>query len=169
MRECFIQINKMDISKLLEEARADPTLLSKIDVESLLDSIESIKNDFLENQTLDTISTALFESLKTRLYENRLISREQLEDYCNKLTDYRYVSELHVLHRGKYVRWIRLDSPEKMTVGGIVVDIKFGNDGANILCRLSSGRFVQYRFDRCLTYQKLTDEERLILMLYEQT
>lgn len=158
----------MDISQLLEEARADPTLLSQINVEELLDSIESVKNDFLENQTLDSIANAVFESLKTGLFNCRLIGRAQLEDYCQKLVGYRYVSELHVLHKGKYVRWIRMDSPQKMTVGGIVVDIKFGDDGANILCRLSSGRFVQYRFDRCLTYQKLTDEEQLILMVYEQ-
>jgi hypothetical protein len=155
----------MDVSKLLEDARADPNLLSQIDVESLL--LDSVKHDFLEAHTLDSIALDVVDSLKS-LYKTRAIGRELLEEYCKKLIGYRYVDELHLLHKGKYVRWIRFDSPLTMSVGGVVVDIKFGDEGVNILCRLSSGRFIQYRFDRCMTYQKLSDEEQLILLLNEQ-
>lgn len=155
----------MDISKLLEEARDDPNLLSSVNVDSLL--LDSVKHDFLENQTLDTIAHNVVESLKS-LMHRKLIGRAQLEEYCQKLMGYRFVDELHLLHKGKYVRWIRIDNPSAMPVGGIVVDIKFGDEGVNVLCRLSSGRFIQYRFDRCLTYQKLTDEEQLILLINEQ-
>jgi hypothetical protein len=28
-------------------------------------------------------------------------------------------------------------------------------------------RFIQYRFDECLTFQKLSSEEELLLMAYE--
>lgn len=152
----------MDVSKLLEDARSDPNLLSKIDIQSLL--MDSVKHDFLESHTLDTIAHDVIDSLKS-LSQRRLIGRALLEEYCKKLMGYRYVDELHLLHKGKYVRWIRLDSPLTMSVGGVVVDIKFGDEGVNILCRLSSGRFIQYRFDRCMTYQKLSDEEQLILLL----
>lgn len=150
-----------DISKIINESREDPSLFSRIDVDELLESLESDKNDFLENQTIDIISERVFNSLKSLPIDSGLLS-----EYCRKLVGYRHVDELHILHKGKYVRWIRLDDPTQLMNGGVVVDIKFGDTGANIMVRLASGRFMQYRFDKCLTYQKLTDEEQLILMLY---
>ena len=152
-----------DISKLINESREDPTIFSKIDVDELLDSLESDKNDFLENQTIDSISEHVFNSLKRLRIDPSILS-----DYCKKLVGYRHVDELHLLHKGKYVRWLRLEDPTKLMNGGIVVDIKFGDSGANVMIRLTSGKFLQYRFDKCLTYQKLTEEEQLILTLYSQ-
>ncbi len=150
----------MNISELIKEAQQDPTLLSQINTIELLKSLESVKNDFLENETVDTISKNVFDSL-VRLN----VSEELLEDYCHKLSGYRFVDELHLLHRGKYVRWIRHNSPEKLMKGAVVVDVQIGDFGANILCRLMTGDFLKYRFDKCNTYQKLSDEEQLILMI----
>jgi len=154
----------MDIAKLIEEARADPRLLATINVEEILqlraNGVESTKYDFLENQTFESISQSVFESLK-RLS----ISRHILMDHCKKLVGYRFVDELHLLHKGKYVRWIRHDDPGKIMRGGVIVDVQFGDLGANVLCRLTTGHFLRYRFDKCNTYQKLTEEEQLYLMV----
>lgn len=152
-----------NLAQLIAEAREDPSLLSSIDIDNILDSLETTKTDFLEGQTLDSIAKNVIDALKTLS-----INRTLLTEYCGKLATYRYVDELHVLHKGKYVRWIRQDDPSKLQVGGIVVDIRFGDETAYIVCRLSSGRFLQYRFDRCMTFQKLTEDEQLILTLYEQ-
>ena len=150
------------ISKLMEDAREDPDLFSKIDVDALLIELESAKNDFLEGHTFDSIAKDLVDSMK-----NESITRPCINEFSQKLTGYRFVGELHVLHKGKYVRWIRKSDKTKLMRGGVVVDIKFGNEGVNVLCRSPSGRFIQYRFDLCLTYQKLTDDEQLILMIYD--
>lgn len=147
----------MEFAELIREARYDPELLSKIDTAKLL---ESVKHDFLENQTLDSISANLFDSLR-----QLPIDRPTLDIHCKKLVGYRFVDELHLLHKGKYVRWIRHDSPDKLTKGAVVVDVQFGDLGAYVLCRLVTGEFLKYRFDTCNTYQKLSDEEQLILML----
>ena len=157
------QFNRMNIANIIKEAREDPDLFSKIDTEKLLESLESVKNDFLENQTIDSISSDVFDSL-VRLQ----LDKTTLQTHCEKLVGYRYVDELHLLHKGKYVRWIRHDMPEKMARGAVVVDIQFGDLGANIVCRLVSGDFLKYRFDKCNTYQKLTDEEQLILTIYDK-
>ena len=150
----------MTLSEILAEAREDPDLFSKIDVPALLEKLECAKNDFLEGQTFDSIIKDVVDSLKQERLPIPLI-----REFCGKLTNYRFVGELHLLHRGKYVRWIRKSDPDKLAKGGVVVDIKFGKDGANVLCRSSSGRFTQYRFDLCLTYQKLSDDEQLILLM----
>ena len=152
----------MNVADIIKEAREDPDLLSKIDTAKLLESLDSVKNDFLKNHTIDSISTNVFESLA-----QLRIDKEIMKGHCDKLIGYRYVDELHLLHKGKYVRWIRHDMPEKITKGAVVVDIQFGDFGANILCRLVTGDYLKYRFDKCNTYQKLTDDEQLILTLYD--
>jgi hypothetical protein len=155
----------IDVSRIINEARIDPELFSKIDVDTLLDSLESTQNDFLEGHTIDSVAENVFHSLK----QLEFVDDALLAEHCRKLVGYHHVDELHVLHKGKYVRWIRKDTPTpQLMAGGIVVDVKFGDAGVNVLVRTTSGRFTQYRFDKCLTYQKLTDEEQLILMLYER-
>jgi len=154
----------MDIASLIKEARRDPALLSSIDINKLLQEqeVDSLKYDFLGNQSVESISENVFDSIKRLPIDKNIIAT-----HCEKLVGYRFVDELHLLHKGKYVRWIRHDEPDKMMKGAVVVDVQFGDFGANVLCRLMTGQFLRYRFDKCNTYQKLTDEEQLILMVYE--
>jgi len=151
----------MNIADFIKEAREDPKLLSKINTTELL---RSVKTDFLENQTIESISANIFDSFN-HLPLNKENDKEIIASHYKRLIGYRFVDELHLLHKGKYVRWIRHDAPEKLMKGAVVVDIQFGDFGANILCRLMTGDFLRYRFDKCNTYQKLTDEEQLLLML----
>jgi len=133
------------------------------------DPDESIELPF-ENQTLMTIHEGVYISLI-----DSGIFRENdsllIEFMCSKLAGYRYVDEIYQLHRGKHIRWIRkhfpttLESPNnvpKLTIGGIVVDIKIMDTGVHILCKVGS-RYIQYKFDDCLTYQKLSTDEMMFL------
>ena len=94
--------------------------------------------------------------------------REIQQNICLKLVGYRMVDELHELHKGKHVRWVRRGT-NKLTNGGIVVDIKFLDTGTHILCKNSMNRFIQYKYDECVTFQKMSSTEMLILMAYEHT
>lgn len=142
--------------ELFKQAQSDPSLLANID--GLLDSLESPNTDYLEGKTLKSVNQDVFDSL------DGIASRES---HCQKLVGYRFVDEIYQLHKGKHVRWIRVENPAKLMVGGILVDIRFTDNGVNLLCRLHTGRFTQYRFDQCLTYQKLSEEEQMILVLSE--
>jgi hypothetical protein len=85
-----------------------------------------------------------------------------------KLHEYRFVDEIYELHRGKHVRWIRKsDISHGLKLGGIVVDIKFLDNGTQILVRnrYSGNKMIQYKFDDVLTFQKLSYDEQLILSL----
>jgi hypothetical protein len=146
------------LKDLFEQAQSDDSLASSIDIDRLLTSLETRNTDYLEGQTLRSINQDVFESLAGIATRNA---------HCQKLVGYRFVDEIYQLHKGKHVRWIRTEYPEKLMVGGILVDIRFTDNGVNLLCRLHSGRFTQYRFDQCLTYQKLSDEEQMILALCE--
>jgi hypothetical protein len=177
-------MNGEEINEIFERAKKDPSLFSTMDIENLLETIENEKNDYLENKTMSDIANIIMEQLD----ELRLGSRE-VECIYGKLIGYRFVDEIHELHKGKHVRWIRKRGTNnirsvngqlgnvkltngqlgnvKLTNGGIVVDIKFLDTGVQVLCLNSQQRFIQYKFDDCLTFQKLSTEEQLILMAYE--
>ena len=155
-------MEKQDIEKIFEDAKQDPELLSTIDIDGLLDGLENKHNDYLRDKSLDSITETVYNTI------NMLnIEKDLRIDYCNRLLEYRFVDELNELHKGKHVRWVRNDN-KKLTTGGIVTDIKFTDNGTQILCMNSSKRFVQYKWDECITFQKLTTEEQLILMAYNE-
>ena len=161
-------MNGEEIADIFKQAKRDPSLFSTMDIENLLATIENEKNDYLENKTTGHIASTIMEEL-----EGLGLTEEEIEPIYIKLLGYRFVDEIHELHKGKNVRWIRRPTngqgtnQVRLTNGGIVVDIKFLDAGVQVLCLNSQQRFIQYKFDECLTFQKLSPEEQLILMAYE--
>jgi len=154
---------EFDINQIFEDALKDPSLFSRIDIDNLLDTIETEKNDYLDNKTIQSVSDDIVEKVSEQIQ-----NIEDITEICKKLMGYRVVDEVHELHKGKHVRWLRSGS-NKLTTGGIVVDIKFMDNGIQVLCKNSMNRFVQYKFDECITFQKLSLEEQVILMAYKYT
>lgn len=162
-RVYLIMDEKINVREIFESAKKDPELFSTLDIENILTSIENDKNDYLENKTMDDITNDIYEKINDLLTE-----RTNKETLCEKLIGYRYVDEIHELFKGRYVRWIRLNnSKPQLTNGGILVNVKFTNDGIQLMCKNNMNRFIQYKFDECLTFQKLSTEEQLLLMAYE--
>lgn len=138
----------------------------QISAEQIEEWVKEIKESaselphYLDNKTLDTILQEKANALKKHYIPKFLLE---------KIEDYRYVDEINELFRGKYVRWIRLDMKTPfLTNGGIVMDIQFLDNGIQVLCRNGVNRFIKYKFDECLTFQKLTDEELLLLSVKSQ-
>jgi len=90
------------------------------------------------------------------------ISEIEKKKICSKLTEYQYISEIYNLKLGRYLRWIRTGT-NTITNGGIMVDIKFTDTGIHILCKNNRNQFIRYKFDDCITFQKISDEEFLVL------
>lgn len=160
----YNNMDKNEIHELFENALKDPELFSTLDIENLLENIENDKHDYLEDKTFSDINNEIYEKIKTLDTD----TATKLNT-CKKLIGYRYVDELHELHKGKHVRWIRMTTlDKKLTNGGLVTDIKFLDNGTHVLCMNSLNRFIQYKFDDCITFQKLSTEEQFILMAYEK-
>jgi hypothetical protein len=152
-----------DINNIIASIKKDQTLNSTIDVERLLELNESIEYDYLEGETLAKISTDIFEAVKQQ------VSPDIVQEICKKLIGFIYVYEIKKLHKGRHIRWIRNSSENNkkpLTNGGIVVDIKNLDGGTQILCK-NKNRFIQYKFDECITFQKLSVDEQLILSCNE--
>jgi hypothetical protein len=138
-------------------------------------SIETVPS-YLEGQTIESIQRDVYVSLCENIPDHyETDTKAHIELVYTKLAGYRYVDEIYKLQRGKHIRWIRLykntlennqyDIP-KLTSGGIVVDIKIMDTGVHILCKTGS-RYTQYKFDECLTYQKLSTDELLLFTAYD--
>ena len=147
------------MNQLIENERNNPELQSTIDVKTILESAENVDNNYIGDHSLSTISKEVVEILQQ---EN--IERELLYKYCDSLLHYRLIEQIYQIHKGKHIRWIR---NKKLTNGGIVVDVKFLDTGTHILCK-NQNRFIQYKFDDCITFQKLTTDELLILQIKDK-
>ena len=129
---------------------------SSVDVETLLENHKL--NSVLTRDLLKDLSEEIVDSMKS-IY----LPRDVMTEYCSKLVEYRFIDQIFQLQKGKHIRWIRKDFIKpNLTNGGIVMDIKFTNKGVSILCK-SRDRFLQYNFDDCLTYQKLSPDELMMI------
>lgn len=150
------------INKTFADALKDKSLLSTLNVDELIEKSNSEAMDFLKDKTADD----LFIEIQIAISELDINDKTK-QSFYNKLVEYRVIGNIYELHKGKYIRWIRNGSPDKITNGAIVAEIKFCDNGTHIVCRTAQNRIFQIKYDDCLIFQKLTNGEQLILMAYE--
>ena len=102
---------------------------------------------------------------KNDVLQKLQLSSQALKDIHKKLKSYRYVEDVTDINYGSYVRWIKLTNPEsvKLSNGGILIDIKITDSGLQLLCKNNMNRVMQIKLDECLVFQKLTEQEKIIL------
>ena len=153
-------MENLDINEIFENVMSDPTILSKLDIDKLLDTLENDRNDYLENKTVETVTKEIYNKI------NGLdLKMEEKRHYCELLSEYRLVNDIHELHKGKQIKWVR-PTTNKLVGGGIVVNIKFLDNGTHVLVKTPGNKFIQIKFDDCWIFQKMTVNEHLILMAY---
>jgi hypothetical protein len=132
-------------------------------VDDLLDALENDSNSSIINLTSRKIKEH-----KNNVLQQIQLPRKKLKLYHKKLKDYRYCSDLKDIQYGFYIRWIPLKDPENMnlTNGAIICDVKLVNDQLHVLCK-NRGRMMQIKFDEVLIFQKLSDQERVILSILD--
>ena len=144
------------VKDLIDSEKNNPDLESTLDVPALLAAAENVSSDFLNTHSLSTISQDNLNAI-----QSTGIIGEQLQNITNKLVEFYHIDYIYQIHKGKHVRWLRNG---RLTNGGIVVDIKFLDTGTHILCKCRQ-RFIQYKFDECITFQRLSTDEMMILQL----
>jgi hypothetical protein len=152
-------MNINEIRNIFAEASNDLDLKNTIDIDAILERTDM---DHFGDKRLKDLCIDIRDALND-------LNIEEFEktEICKKLAEYRLVDEIYKLHKGKHVRWIR-EPGTNLTNGGIVVDIKFLDNGIHVVCK-NKNRFIQYKFDECITFQKLSADEQLILSCYEFT
>ena len=103
--------------------------------------------------------------MKNNILQKLQLSGEILKEFHKKLKCYKYVDELNDINYGCYIRWISLKNPEKiyLTNGGIICDIKILENGIHIMVKNNMNRIIQIKLDENIIFQKLTEQEIIIL------
>ena len=130
-----------------------------LDIAGILEALENDNNaDILD---MDYNS---FNQMKNDALQRLSLPKDTLKKYNKALKFYRYVYELQELTIGAYIRWINLINPAniKLTSGGVICDVKVDDD-ITILCRNKMNMMFQLKFSSCLIFQKLTDQEKVLL------
>ena len=83
--------------------------------------------------------------------------------HIKMLKGYRYVDEISDLKTNVYIKWIRIDTPNKLTKGAISCSVKITNEGMLVMCKYYFGRFFYLNMEECVIFQKITNEEGVIL------
>ena len=130
------------------------------EINHFLHALENESNSSIINLTTNKIKT-----LKNNILQKLGLDRTTLKTMHKKLKDYRYCSDMSDILMGYYIRWIPLKNPDnlKLTNGGIIVDIDIINNCFQIKVKNNRNRVFQIKFDECCIFQKLSNQERVIL------
>mgnify|MGYP001412944061 FL=1 len=134
------------------------------DYQKLLDIVTNEETNTILHTSLQDI-TIRKENLLKELY----LSNEYKNELLLKLKHYRYVMELPDLEIGNYIRWINLNNGDNiyLTNGSFISNIMILEDGIQIRCTNRFGKIHQLKFDENLIFQKLTEQEHILLQLVE--
>ncbi len=134
-----------------------------LDIDTLINALD---ND--DNAKLMKLDYTSVKKMKNDMLQRLGLSREVLVKYHKSLKHYRYIDEIPDIKFGSYVRWISLTNPDniKLTNGGVVCDVKIGND-VSVLCRNRNNLVFEFKMAKCLVFQKLSEEERVLLSAME--
>ena len=133
-----------------------------MDVNKLLKALDDESNISLINFTSDKIREMNLNILK----ELHLPRKETLE-LLDKIKDYKYVDEMNELKYGTHIRWIPIEDPNniKLKTGAIFCEMKIKEEGVYCICKNygCNFRYFQLSFDKNLIFQKLTNQEMVLL------
>jgi hypothetical protein len=124
---------------------------------------EALDNE--ANESILNLTSLKILELNLSILKELHLSRETTLDYLKKLKGYRYIDEMNELKYGAYIRWIPITDPNNLHLKycGIVCDIKITDNGIVIVCKNFMHRCYSFRMDNCLIFQKLTNQEQVIL------
>jgi hypothetical protein len=133
-----------------------------MDVNKLLKALDDDSNETLLNFTSDKIT-----EMNLNIIKELQLPRKDTLDIMNKLRDYKYVDEMNELKYGAYIRWIPIEDPNNihLTRGALFCEMKITDDGVFCVCKNYGYnlRHFQLSMDKNLIFQKLTDQELVLL------
>jgi hypothetical protein len=133
-----------------------------MDTSKLMLALENDSNESLLNFTTEKI----FQLNKQIILEFHL-NRENTLELLNKLRNYKYVDEMSDLKTGTYLRWINIENPNKIILnkGALFCDTKIMDDGVYLTLKNFgySNKHFQLSLDKNVFFQKLTDQELILL------
>tara|TARA_B100001029_G_C14910331_1_gene366101 strand:- start:34 stop:537 length:504 start_codon:yes stop_codon:yes gene_type:complete len=159
-----MELNAKNLEKLVNEQEGEDikyiNTKDSLNVNQLLNALENESN-----ASIMKLTTTEIQKQKNDILQHLQLERKLLKSFNKKLKQYRYCTDLSDLQYGYYIRWIPLKNPDNiyLTNGATITDIKYINDSLQILCKNFRNRFFQIKFDEVIIFQKLSNQEKVIL------
>ena len=133
-----------------------------MDTSKLLKALDDETNETLLNFTSDKLK-----EMNLNIIKELHLSRDETFSIMRKIKDYKYVDEMNDIKYGTYIRWIPIDNPSKINLlkGAIFCEMKITDNGVYLQCKNFgyNPRYFQISMDKNLIFQKLTDQELILL------
>jgi hypothetical protein len=136
-----------------------------MDKTTLLKSLEDESNEHLLNVTSKELIEMIFRVLK-----ELSLDKEERMRMMKMLKGYRYIDDMSELKYGAYIRWIPIENPREIEMkrGAIFCDVKIMDNGVYLVCKnYRSTKHFQIKLDECLVFQKLTEQERVLISVMD--
>jgi len=135
--------------------------------EESADLLKALDNE--NNSSVINLNSRKIKTIKNDMLQKLQMSGSMLKKYHTKLSNYRYVDDLEDIQYGCYIRWIPLQNPAviKLTNGGTIKKKKILENGIHIVCKNNMNRIFQIKFDECMIFQKLTEQENVIISVLD--
>jgi hypothetical protein len=160
--EYTCNINKDELKVMFDDAESDLMQNSSLDISCILSNSDIAINRAMSQVSLAGIADDIYSAV-SRVNT----SVDTVAIICSKLSEYKLIDNLSEFTCKRHIRWINLARPDYLHSGGTMLDVKFLDRGVNILLLSGGKRFTQYRFDECISFQKLSYDEQLVLMASE--
>jgi hypothetical protein len=98
------------------------------------------------------------------------LDKEERMRMMKMLKGYRYIDDMSELKYGAYIRWIPIENPREIEMkrGAIFCDVKIMDNGVYLVCKnYRSTKHFQIKLDECLVFQKLTEQERVLISVMD--
>ena len=128
---------------------------------------KAINNE--NNESIIKYNNRKIKQIKNDLFQKLHFSKSDIKTLHEKLKDYRFVDEMSDINYGRYIRWINMNEIDnlKLTNGGIICEILATDNGNVITCKNTMNRLFRIKMEECLIFQKLTDQEKLLLSVMD--
>lgn len=126
----------------------------------LKSACENEANTNILNYTNDKIM-----KVKVDIINELPINHDAKVELIEKLQGYMYVDEIHELKNGAYLRWLDMRDIEniRLVSGAFFCELVFTDSNSCMRMKNISGRHFEVKMDDVILFQKLSDQEKVIL------
>ena len=125
-------------------------------------AMEDKSNAFLFRESREQMQSCIRQVLVEELGE--VLSTHQIKNYLERLHGYRYLSNTQDLRHGAFLRWISLNEDEpKLKNGAHFCELKTDNEVVLVFKNHHRGTFFRVKMEENIFFQKLTDQQCLLM------
>ena len=120
--------------------------------------------DNSNNESLMDLTTKKIKEINLNILKELHLPRDITITYLKKLNGYKYVDEINDIKCGTFIKWIPISDPTylPLNTGGVICNVKI-QDNVIITCKNFMHKHYQIKMEECLIFQKLTNQELVLL------